>query len=123
MLTMVAHWKQILLPSCLYVLISNSYTNLLDPRVFNNGDVYRLAAPGRKRTIPWLSADPVPIHKEVQLLMLGTLLHRGEFGPLPWSRAIKVELECTKLGIDLDQARRRIEAQEPMHDQTDKEGI
>ena len=79
---MVAHWKKILLPSCLYVSISNGYSNPPDLRVFDDGDVYRLTAPGRKRTIPWPLADPVPIHKEVQLLMSGTLLHRGELGPL-----------------------------------------
>ena len=101
---MVAHWKKILLPCCLSVSISNGYTNPPDPRVFDDGDVYRLAAPGRRRTIPWPSADPVPIHKEVQLLMSGTLLRRGEFGPLHGSRAIEVDLECAELGIDLDQA-------------------
>ncbi len=101
---MVACWKKILLP-CLSVLISKGYANPPDPPwVFDDGAVYRPAHPGRKRRICWPSADPVPIQKEVRLLMSGTLVRRGEFGPLHGSMAIKVELECTKLGIDLDQA-------------------
>ena len=103
-LTMVAHWKKILLPSCLYVSISNGYTNPPDPRVFDNGDIYRLAAPGRKRTIPWPSADPVPSTRRYNCSCWGSLLHKGKFGPLHGSRAIEVELECAELGIDLDQA-------------------
>ena len=97
---MVGRWKKILFP-CLSVSTSSGYTNPPDPRAFDGGDVYRLA---RRRTIHWPSADPVPIRKEVQLLMSGTLLRRGEFGPLHGSRAIEVELECAELGIGLDQA-------------------
>lgn len=59
---------------------------------------------GHERTIHWPSAKPVPLQKEIQLLNTGTLLRRGEFGPLQGSRALEVELECGDLGLTYHQA-------------------
>lgn len=62
-------------------------------------------AQGQERTIHWpLSADPVPIEKEIQLLMSGNLVRRGEFGPLGGSRALEVELESEELGLTFQQS-------------------
>ncbi|KAL3827216.1 hypothetical protein ACHAXA_006771 [Cyclostephanos tholiformis] len=104
-----AYWKGILL-ACLSVpTITNGYTNPPDPipsGLFDDG-VYRPtpgADGGRGRTIHWSRAYPVPIQREVRLLMSGALLRRGEFGPLCGIRAVEVELECAELGMDFDQA-------------------
>jgi len=73
-----------------------------DRTMFDNGVLRR--TPGRERTIHWPSAEPVPVQKEIQLLMSGALVRRGEFGPLHGSRALEVELECGELGLTVHQA-------------------
>ncbi|KAL7531044.1 hypothetical protein ACHAXR_007685 [Thalassiosira sp. AJA248-18] len=82
------------------VIVVTGYTN--SPGIFHGG------APTRQqRTIHWpssLSGGPVPVEKEIQLLMSGTLLRRGEFGPLYGSRALELELECAELGLAFHQA-------------------
>lgn len=50
------------------------------------------------------TAEPVPIKKEIQLLMSGNLVRRGEFGPLVGSRALEVELESAELELTFQQA-------------------
>jgi len=60
--------------------------------------------PGQKRTLHWQSAQPVPIQKEIQLLMSGNLVRKGEFGPLYGSRVLEVELECCEVGLTFHQA-------------------
>lgn len=61
---------------------------------------------GIKRTIHWPSpstTNPVPIQNEVQLLMSGALLRRGEFGSLAGSRILEVDLECSEAGLTYNQ--------------------
>jgi len=60
-------------------------------------------ANGIERTIHWPSADPVPIQKEIQLLMSNTLIRRGEFGKVYGSRALDVELSCNDAGLTFHQ--------------------
>jgi hypothetical protein len=91
------------------VSISNGYANPPDPpRLFSfDSDVFttRTSRSNNKhRSIDWPIADPVPIQKEIQLLMSGILLRRGEFGPSYGSRAIELELECANVNISFDQA-------------------
>ena len=57
-------------------------------------------------TIHWPSpstTNPVPIQNEVQLLMSGALLRRGEFGSLAGSRILEVDLECSEAGLTYNQ--------------------
>ena len=70
-------------------------------------DGYRINSPSDRpvRIIHWPSADPVPIQKEIDLLMSGTLLRRGEFGTLQGSRLLEVELECQEIGLTHHQAK------------------
>lgn len=71
---------------------------------------YRINSPSDRpvsieRIIHWPSAAyPVPIQKEIDLLMSGTLLRRGEFGSLQGSRLLEVELECQEIGLTHHQA-------------------
>ena len=58
---------------------------------------------GIERTLHWPSADPVPIQKEIQLLMSNTLIRRGEFGKVYGSRALDVELSCIDAGLTFHQ--------------------
>lgn len=90
---------------------SNGYANPPDPPrmlfSFDRDDVVftRTRSNNSKhRIIDWPVADPVPIQKEIQLLMSGILLRRGEFGPLYGSRAMELELECADMKICFDQA-------------------
>ena len=58
---------------------------------------------GIERTIHWPSAEPVPIEKEIQLLMSNTLVRRGEFGKVYGSRALDVEMSCQDAGLTFHQ--------------------
>jgi hypothetical protein len=71
--------------SCLFLInITNGYTNPPKQRPLYDGILFPQArGQERKIQIHWPSlSDPVPIEREIQLLMSGNLVRRGEFGPL-----------------------------------------
>lgn len=102
---MVARGKKILIP-CLLLYISSGYMNPPKYKLFHYENLTSQAQ-GQKqeRRIHWPSlAEPVPIEKEIRLLMSGNLVRKGEFGPLSGSRELEVELESAELGLTFQQA-------------------
>lgn len=90
---------QFILQICLLVANVKGYMNSSP-----EGAIFDRSVTGQTRSIQWPSAEPVPVEKEIELLMSGTLLRRGEFGRLVGSRALEVELECCERGFSFHQA-------------------